>query len=192
VWLARTLCGLQYEVTGREFVSDEPCVVLLKHSSAYETLVQLLIFPPQCWVLKRELMWLPFFGWALRTVEPIAIDRRAGKSAVEQVIEQGRARLRGGLWVMVFPEGTRMPMGETRRYGLSGTLLAQRAGARLLPVAHDAGDFWPRRGLRKRAGTVRFVIGAPVDPGERDPRELNAEIQAWIEDQVAALRAARR
>ncbi len=186
--LAQRLCGLRMEIIGRENIPARASVMLLKHSSAYETIVQMLLVPWQCWVLKRELMWAPFFGWALAAVDPIAIDRKAGNSAVNQVIEQGKQRLAAGSWVMIFPEGTRMPPGETRRYGVSGVLLAREASVLLVPVAHDAGDFWPKRGLRKYPGTVRFVIGKPVDPAGRDPRELNEEIQRWIEGTVAQLR----
>ena len=189
VGLGRRLCGLTYRVEGAEHLPAAPSVALLKHSSAYETLVQLLILPRQSWVLKRELTWAPFFGWALAALRPIAIDRGSGRQAVDQVVTQGQARLRDGIWVTVFPEGTRMPAGETRRYGVSGVLLAQAAGCLLVPVAHNAGDFWPRRGWRKRAGTVTFRIGPPVDPRGRDPREVNESIQAWVEAEVAKLRA---
>lgn len=188
IWLVKVICGLDYRVEGLENLPDVPCVVLIKHSSAYETFAQFLIFPRQSWVLKRELIWAPFLGWALATLHPIAINRKAGQSAVEQVVTQGKARLAQGLYIMIFPEGTRMPPGETRRYGLSGTLLAQRDQRLLVPVAHDAGDYWPRRGLRKRPGVVRFVIGPPFDPADRNPREVNAEIQDWVETKVAELR----
>jgi 1-acyl-sn-glycerol-3-phosphate acyltransferase len=188
IGLCRVLCGLSFRVEGLEHLPTVPSVALLKHSSAYETVVQLLFLPPQSWVLKRELTWAPFFGWALAALRPIAIDRGSGRQAVEQVVQQGTARLQAGLWVTVFPEGTRMPPGETRRYGISGTLLAQRAGCLIVPIAHNAGDFWPRRGWRKRAGVVTFRIGAPVDPAGRDVRELNESIQRWIEAEVAALR----
>lgn len=187
--LAQRLCGLTYRVEGAEHLPATPAVALLKHSSAYETLMQLLILPRQSWVLKRELTWAPFFGWALGALRPIAINRGSGRQAVDQVLLQGKERLGAGIWVTVFPEGTRMPPGETRRYGISGTLLAQAAGCLLVPIAHDAGDFWPRRGWRKRAGTVTFRIGAPVDPRGRDPREVNEAIQAWVEGEVARLRA---
>lgn len=190
VWLAQALCRLRIEVEGREHLPDVPSIVLFKHSSAFETIVQLTILPTQTWVLKRELMWAPFFGWGLAAVHPIAIDRRAGTSAVQQVIDQGLASLRAGRWVVIFPEGTRMPPGETRRYGLSGTLLAQKAGLTVVPVAHNAGDFWPRRGWLKTPGTVTFCIGPPMDPKDRDPREFNREVQTWIEKKVAALREA--
>ncbi|MFQ5634574.1 MAG: lysophospholipid acyltransferase family protein [Gammaproteobacteria bacterium] len=187
MWCCEKICGLGMSVEGQENVPDEFGVVYFKHSSAYETIAQFLIFPDQSWVLKRELMWAPFLGWALQCLHPIAINRRSGRSAVEQVIEQGKTRLAEGMWVMIFPEGTRMAAGKTRRYGISGTLLAQRCGRLITPVAHNAGYFWPRRGLRKRPGTVRFVIGPPVDPAGRDPREVNEEIQAWMESTIAAM-----
>ncbi len=186
--VCQRLCGLGFTVEGRENVPATPSVVLMKHASAYETITQMLLFPLQCWVLKRELMWTPFFGWALAAVHPIAINRQGGHGAVAQVVDQGKDRLADGIWVMIFPEGTRMPPGQTRRYGISGTLLAQSAGCLIVPVAHNAGDYWPRRGLRKRRGTVRFVIGRPVNPAGRDPREVNEEIQGWIEGEVAELR----
>jgi 1-acyl-sn-glycerol-3-phosphate acyltransferase len=182
------LCHLNFRVEGQENIPVRNSVVLLKHSSAYETLAQFFLFPRQCWVVKHELLWAPFLGWAIAAVRPIAIDRSAGQQAVAQVLAKGKARLDEGHWVMIFPEGTRMPPGETRRYGLSGVLLAQKAGRLLVPVAHDAGDYWPRRGLRKRPGTVTFRIGPPVDPAGREPREVNEEIQAWVEAQVADLR----
>jgi 1-acyl-sn-glycerol-3-phosphate acyltransferase len=190
--LAERFCGLRFVIEGQENVPARNSIVFMKHSSAYETIVQMLLFPDQCWVLKRELMWTPFFGWALAALHPVAIDRGAGHSAVSQVVEQGKQQLATGRWVMIFPEGTRMPPGQTRRYGISGTLLAQQAGRLIVPVAHNAGDFWPRRGLRKRPGTVRFCIGEPVDPAGRDPREVNEEIQRWVEKRVAELRTADR
>jgi len=185
----KILCRLDFTVEGKEHIPDTHCVVFLKHSSAYETLAQWVVLPRQSWVLKRELIWAPFFGWALACLHPISINRNARRVAVQQVIQQGQKRLSEGLWVMIFPEGTRMRAGETRRYGVSGTLLAQEAKTLILPIAHNAGDFWPRRGWRKLPGTVRFVIGPPVDPNGRDPREVNTEIQDWIESKVAELRS---
>lgn len=190
VWLCKVICGLDYSVDGQRNIPDTNSVVFLKHSSTYETIVQFLLFPRQTWVLKRELMWAPFLGWALFALRPIAINRDARRAAVQQVVDQGKQRLADGIWVMIFPEGTRMQAGHTRPYGISGTLLAKESGRLLVPVAHNAGDFWPRRGLRKRPGTVQFCIGPPVDPRGRDLREVNAELQNWIETKVAELRQA--
>ena len=188
MWLLKVLTGVRWSVTGEENLPDEPAVVFLKHSSTMETFTQILFIPCQTWVLKRELMWGPFLGWALMALKPIAINRSAGHSAVDQVVEQGLRRLGDGLWVCVFPEGTRMPAGQTKRYGISGTLLAQRANVPVVPVAHDAGFFWPRRGWTKKAGTVRFVIGPAMSPAGKDPRQFNREVQDWIEQKVAQLR----
>jgi 1-acyl-sn-glycerol-3-phosphate acyltransferase len=156
-------------------------VVLIKHSSSWETFAQAALLPPQAWVLKRELTWLPFVGWAARLLRGIAVDRGAGHIAVKSVLQQGKARLAEGLWVVIFPEGTRMPPGQTRRYGISGALMAIENERLVVPVAHDAGYYWPRRGLMKKPGTIRVVIGKPVVAAGREPRQLNEEIQTWIE-----------
>ncbi len=184
LWCAKFFCGLDYKIEGRDNFPNEPCVVFLKHSSALETIVQLAEFPLQCWVLKRELIWVPFFGWGLAALNPIAIDRTKGRAAVKQVLDQGKERLAEDMYVMIFPEGTRMRAGTTRRYGISGTLLAQENNKVILPVAHNAGYHWPRRGLGIKPGTVTFVIGTPFDPTNREPRDINAEIQRWMEAEV--------
>jgi len=177
----RVLCRLDYRIEGAENLPAGSHVALIKHSSAWETFAQVVLVPHHVWVLKRELTWVPFLGWALRLMHCIAIDRRAGKSAVQSVLEQGRARLAEGEWIVIFPEGTRMPPGETRRYGVSGALLAAESKCMIVPVAHDAGYYWPRRGLYKQPGTIRVVIGPPIVAAGRDPREVNEEVQAWIE-----------
>jgi 1-acyl-sn-glycerol-3-phosphate acyltransferase len=181
------LCRLDYRVRGMEHLSTTPCVVLMKHSSAWETLAQVEIFPRQTWVVKRELMWAPVFGWVLPLFKPIAIDRKGGRDAVQQVLAQGQERLRDGLWVVIFPEGTRVPRGETRRYGISGALLAIAAGRAIIPVAHNAGDYWPRRGWLKRPGTIEVVIGEPIDTRGRDARAITEETRAWIEETLAEI-----
>jgi 1-acyl-sn-glycerol-3-phosphate acyltransferase len=187
-WLLRVLCRLDYVVEGREHLPARSSIVLLKHSSAWETLAQLKIFPRQTWVLKRELMWVPILGWVLWLLKPIAIDRRGGSVAVQQVLEQGHERLAAGFWVMIFPEGTRMPVGETRRYGMSGVLLAQAEGLPVVPVSHNAGYFWPRRGWLKKPGTIRLVIGPPIETTGLEPRVLNERAQTWIEGTLERLR----
>ena len=162
-------------------------VALFKHSSSWETIARMVVFPRQVWVLKRELLWIPVVGMGVRQMHAIAVDRKAGHSAVAQVVAQGKERLAEGNWVVIFPEGTRMAPGETRRYGISGALLAPETGRLLVPVAHDAGYFWPRRGLLKKPGSVRVVIGKPVSPAGRDVRAVNEEVQAWIEQTVREL-----
>jgi 1-acyl-sn-glycerol-3-phosphate acyltransferase len=153
----------------------------VKHSSSWETVAQTVLLPPQVWVLKRELTWIPVVGWGIKLLGSIAINRSAGGSAVRQLIEQGRDRLGRGRWIVVFPEGTRMKPGESRRYGVGGAAVAAETGARVVPVAHNAGYFWPRRGLLKKRGTIRVVIGPPIETRGRDPREINEEAQRFIE-----------
>jgi 1-acyl-sn-glycerol-3-phosphate acyltransferase len=189
LFMLRWLCKLDYAVEGLEHLPGTTSVVLVKHSSAWETIAQLRIFPGQTWVLKRELTWIPVFGWVLRRLKPIAIDRKGGRAAVQQVLDQGRQRLAEGIWVVIFPEGTRVPAGETRRYGMSGALLAEAAGLPIVPVAHNAGDYWPRRGWLKRPGTIRVMIGPLIPTAGVDPRLANERAQRWIEDTVATLRA---
>ncbi|MDX1515622.1 MAG: lysophospholipid acyltransferase family protein [Woeseiaceae bacterium] len=184
VWGADFFCGIKTVVEGAEHVPDTPCVIMIKHTSTLETLWQVTNFPQQTWVLKREILWAPFFGWAIALLKPIAINRQGGGRAVKQVIRQGRERLADGIWVTIFPEGTRMPPGETRKYGISGAALAQDAGVPILPVAHNAGDMWTRKAFVKRPGVVRFVIGPPVDAGRQSPKETNAIVQKWIEDRM--------
>jgi 1-acyl-sn-glycerol-3-phosphate acyltransferase len=186
--MLRILCGLTHVVEGLENIPSEPHVALWKHSSAWETFAQFLIGPPKVLVLKRELMFIPFVGFGLSLLRSIPIDRGARGTAVNQVVERGSARLAEGLSVLVFPEGTRVGVTETRRYGVSGALLAARTGCKIVPIAHDAGYYWPRRGLLKKPGVIRVRIGAPIDATGRDPRELNEQVQAWIEAAIAEMR----
>ena len=186
LWVLRWSCGLTYRIEGAP-LPEGGHVALWKHSSSWETMAMMVVFPRQVWVLKRELLWIPVVGLGVKQMHAIAIDRGAGHSAVAQVIEQGKTRLEEGDWVMIFPEGTRMSVGETRRYGVSGTLLAAESGRLLVPVAHNAGYYWPRRGLMKKPGVVRVVIGLPVAAAGREVREVNEQIQAWIEATVRRL-----
>ena len=188
-WLELT-CGVRYRLVGQENLPQRPVVVLSKHQSTWETLVFQEIFPPLVWVMKRELLWLPLFGWGLALGRPIAIDRGAGRRAMEQMLSQGQQRLDDGLWVVIFPEGTRMPPGETRRYGISGAALAHDANVPIVPVAHNAGDVWPRLSFVKRPGTVRFVIGPPISAQGRQPRETNLVVQDWIESKMREISVA--
>jgi len=186
-WMVRVIGGIRIEVNGLENRPTKPAVVLAKHQSAWETLNLLPWFYPQSWVLKRELLRIPLFGWGLARLDPIAIDRAAGREALRQVIDQGRQKLARGRWVVVFPEGTRVPPGERGRYQQGGALLACRAGAQVVPVAHNAGEHWPRRGLRMIPGVIRVEIGAPIETTGRTPAEVNGLAEAWIESRMAEI-----
>lgn len=188
LWWLRVTCGLSHEVVGLQNIPDKACIVLCKHESAWETLALQLYFSPQCWVLKRELLWLPFFGWGLAALKPIAIDRKAARTAMEQVVEQGRARLEAGRWVVIFPEGTRVAPGERRRFRVGGAALASRTGFAIVPVTHNAGDYWPRNSFLKHPGTIRLVIGKTIESKGLKPDEINKRAQAWIHDKGQELR----
>ncbi len=188
VWILKPLCGLEYRVEGERHLPEGPAVLLAKHQSAWETLAFQLIFPPSVWVLKRELMWVPLFGWALALLRPIAIARGSGRRAVEQMVEQGRERLASGLWVTVFPEGTRVAPGQHRRYGIGGAVLAAETGCPVVPVAHNAGCFWPRRGFIKHPGTVHVVIGPAIESRGKTAERIREEVETWIEGTMERLR----
>ena len=187
IWLARALLGIDWRVEGREHLPDRPAVILAKHQSAWETMAFQLIFPPQVLVLKRELLWIPFFGWGLALMSPIAIDRSRGVAALRAVARRGRERLAQGFWVVIFPEGTRVRPGERRAYQLGGAWLATAAGAPVVPVAHNAGLFWPRNAFLKRPGTITVRIGPCIDAASRDAKAVNQLAEAWIEEQQKAL-----
>jgi 1-acyl-sn-glycerol-3-phosphate acyltransferase len=187
LWLLKVICGLDYRVSGQENLPPGAHVAMWKHSSSWETVAQAIVFPPQAWVLKQELMWIPIVGWAIHFMRPIAIDRGTGTAAVNRVMAQGKERLEKGVWVLIFPEGTRVPDGETKKYGVSGALLASRAGCKVIPVAHNAGKFWPRRGWVKKPGTIQVVIGPPIEAAGRDPRSINDDVRTWIESTLKSL-----
>jgi len=186
-WLAGAVCGLKYVVEGQENLPQEPFISLWKHSSAWETMAQMFVVPTASWSLKREVIWIPVIGWAVSTYKPIAINRSAGHSAVNQVISQGRERLKAGMGVIVYPEGTRVAPGQTRKYGISGALLATETGTLVVPIAHNSGYFWPRNSIIKRPGLIRVVIGPPIDPKGLTARQVNERAQQWIEAKVAEI-----
>jgi len=187
ILMARAILGIEWRVEGRENLPPRPSVILAKHQSAWETMAFQLIFPPQVHVLKRELLWIPFFGWGLALMSPIAIDRSRGVAALRAIARRGRERLTQGFWVVVFPEGTRVAPGASREYHPGGAWLACETGAPVVPVAHNAGLVWPRNAFVKRPGTVTVRIGPPIDPANRDPKTINAIAKSWIEEQQKAL-----
>lgn len=187
LWLLRVLCGIRMEVRGVENIPKEPCIVLCKHQSAWETIALQKVFPPQVWVLKRELLWIPFFGWGLALSSPIAIDRSSGKEAMKQLLRQGKERLAHGFCVVIFPEGTRIPYGQRGKYKIGGAMLAASSGAPAVPVAHNAGKLWRRKALIKHPGLITMSIGAPILPEGKKADEISRMAEDWIEAEVARL-----
>jgi 1-acyl-sn-glycerol-3-phosphate acyltransferase len=183
----RVVCGIRHEVRGLENIPQQPHIVLCKHQSAWETLALQLIFPPQVWVLKRELLMLPFFGWALALTSPIAINRSDGKGAVKQLLKQGKQRLADGFCVVIFPEGTRIPYGQRGKYKIGGALLAASSGVPVVPVAHNAGRLWGRNAFSKHPGLVTLSIGKPIETKGLKAEEINAQVEAWIENEIQQL-----
>lgn len=190
VWLARVMVGIRYEIRGMENIPERPCVILSNHQSTWETFFLSALFEPLSQVVKRELLHVPFFGWGMALLKPIAIDRNNPKAALKQLARQGDERLRQGAWVLVFPEGTRMPPGQIGKFSRGGTALAVNAGLPVLPIVHNAGEFWPKQGWGKRAGTVQVIIGPAMYAEGEGPRavaELNERAFDWVCRQQAGL-----
>nr|WP_246265291.1 lysophospholipid acyltransferase family protein [Aromatoleum diolicum] len=187
MWFVWHLLGIRYKVIGSENIPRVPSVIFSKHQSAWETMALQVIFPPLCFVLKRELLRVPFFGWGLAQIPGIAIDRAAGKDALAQVVDQGCARLREGFWVVVFPEGTRTAPGTARRYKPGGAALARKAKVPVVPVAHNAGEFWRRNAFLKYPGEITVSIGPVIDPAGMKTSEVNSLAEDWIEAEMRRL-----
>lgn len=181
LWTLEHWCGLIIDIQGREHIPDKPCLVFSKHQSTLETLVLQLLFIPHVWIVKRELLWVPFFGWSLYLSHAIAIDRASGKKALKQIIEQGRKRLQQGYWVIIFPEGTRTRPGDIPQYKIGGPMLAAKSGYDIVPVCHNFGLFWPKGQFYKKPGTARLVIGAPIHNNGQSAKQLLSQSQQWIE-----------
>jgi 1-acyl-sn-glycerol-3-phosphate acyltransferase len=191
VHLARTICGIRWQVRGR-VPDDGPYIVLAKHQSAWETLFFQLLLPPQVHVLKHWLVWLPFFGWGLATLSPITIDRAPGARTLRRMLDQGRSRLRDGFWVIVFPEGTRVKPGERGVYRPGGAWLAAKTGVPVLPIAHNAGELWPKNGFIKYPGEITVSVGPPIPARDMATDTLLESASSWIEREMTTLLPARR
>jgi 1-acyl-sn-glycerol-3-phosphate acyltransferase len=183
LWLQQVICGLEVNVVGLENLPDTgPCIVMSKHQSAWETIaLRGLLRPDQSWVLKRELTFIPIFGWGLRLAQSIPIDRSAGRRAVLTLVQEGLGHLARGRCVIIFPEGTRTSPGERRKYGLGGAVLAERSGVPVVPVAHNAGVFWRRRGVKKYPGTIQLRVGPPIPSVGKKAAAIMADVEDWIE-----------
>jgi len=186
-WGVEHLLGIRPRVIGLENMPQDPCVILSKHQSAWETMTLQDYVPKGAFcvfVLKKELLRVPLIGWGLGAMKMISIDRSAGKEALDKVVEQGRERLKSGFYVIIFPEGTRVAPGTTKRYKSGGAYLATRVGCKVVPVAHDAGEFWPRQAFVKKPGTVAVSIGPAFDATGMSESEVNRRAEAWIEAEM--------
>jgi 1-acyl-sn-glycerol-3-phosphate acyltransferase len=187
IWWLRVTCGIRHEVSGLENLPQTPSIILSKHQSAWETLAFQAIFPTQVYVLKRELLWIPIFGWGLAMSSPIAIDRSAGREALKKLVSVGQRRLQDGLWVVIFPEGTRKAPGEKGKYQIGGAWLATHTKTQVVPVAHNAGNCWPKNSFIKKPGVIQIHIGKPIQSVGLKADALNTQVEAWIESEMPQL-----
>lgn len=182
------LCGMRHRVIGWENLPDEPVIVLSKHQSTWETFFYAAKLPRSlCFVFKRELLWIPFFGWGIGLLDMIHIDRRKGRDAFESVVRQGREKLDQGRWILLFPEGTRTPIGQQGNYKSGGARLAVRTGAPVVPIAVNSGECWPKTRFVKTPGLITVSIGKPIASEGKSAEELNREVEAWIEAEMRRL-----
>lgn len=190
LWMLEHICGLGFRVEGLENIPRQAAIIFSKHQSAWETIALQKIFPPLVFILKREVLWIPFFGWALATCEPISINRQSKRQALRQVIHQGKERLEAGRWVVIFPEGTRVAPGQKKKYSGGGGLLAHQTGCPVVPVAHNAGEFWPRKSFLKFPGLIQVKIGPMIESKDKSASQINQEAEAWIERQMSEIKLA--
>ena len=185
LWAGRVLCGMQHRVIGWENLPDAPAVLLSKHQSTWETFFYVYAMPRElCFVFKRELLWIPFFGWGIGLLNMIHIDRSKGRNAFESVVTQGLRKLAEGRWIIMFPEGTRIPVGQAGTYKSGGARLAIRTGVPVVPIAVNSGELWPKKQFVKRPGMITVSIGKPIESAGKSPEALNDEVAAWIEAEM--------
>jgi len=187
LWWLKVCCNVSYEVTGIDNIPEKPCVVMCKHQSAFETLALQQIFIPQVWILKKELLQIPIYGWGLASMQPIAINRDSAIKSFKQIAEQGYERLKKGYWVIIFPEGTRVAPNEKKKYLPGGGMLAEKSGSQVVPVAHNAGRLWPRNSMIKKPGLITIKIGPAIKSKNKSAKEITKEVENWIERIVGEL-----
>lgn len=183
IFWAKVTCGLKYQVEGLNHLPKENAIVVSNHQSTWETIFFQVLLPPQCWVLKKELLYIPFFGWGLALLEPIAI-RRDQLNSIKTLLKEGIKRLRAGRWIVVFPEGTRVAIGDSHRFSRTAAALAHASKKPLLPIAHNAGAFWPRGMMIRKPGTIQVAIGPLIDPAGKDASEINELAEVWIKNKM--------
>lgn len=182
IWWLRKTCKIDCRISGEENLPEEPVIILAKHQSTWETFFLHQFLPPLALIVKRELLWIPFFGWALAQLKPIAINRKTAVSALKEIVQQGKKRLDQGQWILIFPEGTRTPPGVRKPYGVSGAMLAINSGCAILPIAHNAGELWQHHAFIKRPGVIKLVFGPLIPSQGLKAKELNAQAEKWIEN----------
>ncbi|MFC3152676.1 lysophospholipid acyltransferase family protein [Litoribrevibacter euphylliae] len=187
IWLLKVICGVRYEITGKHNIPEHPCLISSNHQSSWETFFLQSICTPQTQVIKRELLWIPFFGWAYSLLKPIAINRGDKQNARAQVLEQGSRYLNSGIWVLIFPEGTRNPPKSLGRYARSGAALAINAGVPVLPIAHNSGHFYINKGFIKYPGTIQVHIGSPISSEGKTAEQLTDEVRTWTEKSLQVI-----
>ena len=187
LWWLKICCNVTYEILGKENIPKKPCIVMCKHQSAFETLALQRIFIPQVWILKKELLQIPIYGWGLASMQPIAINRDSSIKSFKQIADQGCERLEKGYWVIIFPEGTRVAPNKKKKYLPGGGMLAEKSGARIVPVAHNAGRLWPRNSMIKKAGLITIKIGPVMESKNKTAKEITNNVENWIEKTVGEL-----
>lgn len=186
--MAEICCGIRFEVEGLAHIPpDKPAIILSNHQSAWETMAYRCFFPVQTSLFKRSLLWIPFWGWAMATLKPIAIDRGSKTAALRKLIVKGTEALKQGLWIVIFPEGTRMPAGKMKEFSAGGAMLAQKSGYPVIPVAHNAGICWPRYSFIKYPGTIRVKVGPAINPEGLKADEINRQAEDWVSETLNAL-----
>lgn len=192
MWALKNLCGIRHQVQGAENLPDGPAILLSKHQSTWETFFYPCYMPRElCYVFKRELLFVPFFGWGIWLLDMIHIDRRRGTDAFELVVAQGSRKLAQGRWIIMFPEGTRTKVGQQGRYKTGGARLAVRTGAPVVPIAVNAGEVWPKGRWTKTPGLVTVSIGKPIETTGRTAEEVNADTERWIEAEMRRISPSR-
>jgi len=188
IWLAKVVCGIDYRIKGWENLPDTPAVLLCKHQSAWETIFMIAAMPrPLVYVFKREILWIPFFGWGMALLRMIPINRSQGKNAFQQVVRRGRERLADGQWIIMFPEGTRIPVGKKGKYKSGGSRLAIETNTAVVPIALNSGECWPKNSFLKVPGVVTVSVGKPISPENHTPETLMQEVENWIESEMRVI-----
>jgi len=178
-WYLNLTCGIKVNVIGQENLPNSPCVIVSNHQGQWETFSMQYLFHPVCTLLKKELLYIPLWGWAMKMLHPIAINRGKPKEAIVQTLEEGSDRLKRGLYVLLFPEGTRVKAGRVGKYARSGFELAKRNNVKILPLCHNSGDCWPAHKFIKKPGTINLYIGEPFFV--EDSKESAEEVRQWVE-----------